>query len=134
MGRRWTIAAAFVGGLVVGGAGGSIFVGEHWKRNFWSSYVMGLADQANVAREIHSGRGPELAKRITDSLPEYVRAVTRNAPRAEGADWALWMVSDVYKAAGIEPPPELRTVFASLPARRTCKPPAPGGNVQGAPG
>jgi len=133
MSRRWLFAATFLGGVVVGAVGYSAFVGRHWQRNFSSWYVLGLADQANVAREIFSGRGPELAKRIEGSLPEYVRAVRREFGDDEGADWALWMVSDVYDAAGTPPPPELQVVFASLPPRRSCKPPASRGFADGAP-
>ena len=56
-------AGALTGAVLAGG-----FVGWHWNRNFVNWYVMGVADQANVAREIHSGRGRELAGRIMGDL------------------------------------------------------------------
>lgn len=118
------LALSFAGGVLVGAVGAATLVGWHWNRNFSNWYVLQLADQANVAREIYAGREVELAEHIKVRLPVYVRTVQREFGAAEGADWAVWLVSDVYNAAGTPPPPELQKVFASLPPRRTCKRPA----------
>jgi hypothetical protein len=124
MGTRWRLLLAFVGGLVVGGASFGTLVAWHWNRNFESWYVLQVGDQAHVANEILAGRGMALAERIQASLPASVRAVQGEFANAEGADWALWLVSDVYKTAGTAPPAELQAVFASLPPRATCKKPS----------
>jgi hypothetical protein len=124
MSRKWLTTLAFLGGLMVGAVAAWAFVGGHCKRNFSHFYLVQLADHANVATEILSGRGSELAERIKTGLPEHVRTVRTEFDDAAGAEWVLWMVSDVYEAAGTPPPEELRAVFAALPPRPSCQPPS----------
>lgn len=124
MTRTWRSLLTFVGGLLVGAVGAWCLVNWHWQRNFSNWYVVQVADQANVAREILSGRGVELAERIKSDLPAYVEAMRSEFGDAEGAEWALWMVSDVYQVAGATPPAELKAVLAALPPRASCRPPA----------
>lgn len=113
----------FLAGSVIGGVLSAAAVGGHWKRTFENQYVAGLADQANVAREIYAGRSTELADRIRQSLPEYVTAIEREFRSAQGREWAYWLVSDVYQASGAPVPGQLRPILASLPPRPSCKRP-----------
>ena len=124
MRRGATIALTLVGGLLLGALAGAFFVGRHWQRNFADWYVLEVADQANVAREIYSGREERLADGILASLPSYVRSLRGDLAKGEGSAWALWIVSDVYKAAGTPPPAELQEIFEVLPERQSCKRPA----------
>ena len=124
MSSRWRYAVTFAGGLLVGALAAAAVVGTHWSRNFSSWHVLQIADQANVAREILLGNGPQLADRITANLPAYVQSIQKVQDEfgpAEGVEWALWAVSDVYEASGSAPPDELRTILDSLPARASCK-------------
>lgn len=123
MNPKWRYTLAFLGGLLVGAMAAWTFAGWHWKRNFSNWHLLQLADHANAATEIFSGHGSELAERIKAGLPEHVRTVRGEFADVEGAEWALWMVSDVYKAAGTPPPEELQAVFAALPPRPSCKRP-----------
>lgn len=124
MSQKSRVVLAFAAGLLAGGAIAGGFVAWHWNRNFSGWYVLQVADQANVAKEILSDRGPALAERIKTTLPAYVHAVHTEFAQAEGANWALWTVSDVYKAAGTPPPPDIAAVLAALPPRASCKKPA----------
>ncbi len=128
----WRYSATFVAGLVVGAVTAASYVGWHWNRNFQDSYALQLADQANVAKEILSGGGPALAERIKVRLPEYVSALRGPLGVGDRANWALWVVSDVYKAAGTAPPTDLQAVFASLPPRPSCKRPSSARGIDGA--
>jgi hypothetical protein len=123
----------FSAGLVIGAVAGGGLVGWHWNRNFRNWYVMGMADQANVAREIYAGRSQELADRIRRTLPTYVRAVESEFRNGEGRDGAYWIVSDVYKVSGAEVPAELKPILASLPPRGSCRKPASPMRGNGAP-
>lgn len=125
MRKRWSLTLTFLAGVLVGGAAAASFVGWHWERNFRDWYVLQLADQANVAKEIYSGKAPELADRLRSSLPVYVNVVESHFPNTEGKYWAYWVVDDVYRVSGVKPPQELQGLLASLPPRPKCqRPPA----------
>ena len=118
-----TYGLTFAIGAAVGGLGAAFLVSSHWQRNFAGWYILQVADQANVAREIYVGQAAQLAERIRASLPSYVRAVEQEFRTAGGREWALWIVSDAYRASGQLPPPEVQSVLARLPARETCRKP-----------
>ncbi len=133
MNQAWRYGLTFMAGSLAGAVVAGAFVGWHWQRNFANWYVMGLMDQANVAREIYSGQGRELADRIRGSLPTYVTAVEREFRNAQGREWALWMVSDAYKAADEDLPEELRELISTLPPKQSCRRPKSGGAFQAMP-
>jgi hypothetical protein len=133
MKRIGPYALAFLGGLVIGAAAGAAVVATHWQRNFANWYVLQLADQANVAREIYAGSAAQLAESIRLRLPAYVGAVETEYRRTQGREWAYWIVADVYRLSGGSVPSELRPILASLPPRPFCTPPARREGISGAP-
>jgi hypothetical protein len=118
----------FLGGFVVGATSFAALVGWHWKANFEDWYVLGVADQANVAHEIYSGRGDALAARIRQDLPHYVLVVDREFPDSRWATPALWLANDVYTESSMPVPPEIEEILGALPPKPPgcCKLPAPG--------
>jgi hypothetical protein len=123
----WRYTATFVVGLVLGAVVTATVVRSQSKRNVRNWFVIQLADQADVAQEILSGRGPALEEHIKSRLPEYVSTVRGPLGAGDEANWALWVVRDVYEAAGTPAPPELQPIFAALPPRASCKRPSAGG-------
>jgi hypothetical protein len=90
--------------------------------------VLGVADQANVARDVYSGRGDALADRIRRDLPHYVLVVDREFPDSRWATPALWLAKDVYAESSTPVPREIEEILGALPPKRSgcCKLPAPG--------
>jgi hypothetical protein len=82
---------------------------------------MGIADQANVAAEIYSGRATELAERISSSLPEYVAAIHPQFTDSEWYEPALRRIADVYEASRREAPDEVKRLIGTLPPRPSCR-------------
>src|SRR5262245_47246149 len=113
----------FLAGVLIGAMVGGVIVGRHWIANFWDWQLGGVADQANVAREIYAGRSKQLADRIRESLPTYVADIERERPGVEGKEWAYWIVRDVYEVSGEPVPASLKPVLSALPSRATCKQP-----------
>jgi hypothetical protein len=107
----------FLGGFLVGAVTLAALVGWHWKGNFENWYVLGVADQANVAREIYSGRGDALADRIRQDLPHYVLVVDREFPDSDWATPALWLANDVYAESSTPVPPEIEEILAAPPPK-----------------
>ena len=110
-------------GLALGAALAGAWVTYSWQKSFATVYLVQMADQANVAREIGQGGGPALAERIRESLPMYVQALERDFSEVQGKDWALWAVRDAYEAAALVPPASIAPVLQALPARASCPPP-----------
>lgn len=133
MSPGWRYAITFSIGLLCGAACAAVVIGTHWRRNFASWYILQVGDQANVATDVLSGRGPELAERIQAALPAYVEALRGELADAPGTDWALWQIGDVYEAAGTPPPAELRALLDELPDRPSCRPPESRRTADGAP-
>lgn len=131
MPQGWKFALTFLAGALMGAGSAGAFVGLHWQQNFANWYIVGVADQANVAREISTGQGTQLADRIRASLPPYVNAVERDFRGAEGREWALWMVNDAYRAAG-DPPPDIQPILSALPPRTVCRKPQRKGSLDDA--
>jgi hypothetical protein len=111
---------SFAAGAAVGGLASGLLALRYCESRLADSYALGVADQANVAREIYAGRSSQLAARIVDAMPQYVLALDREFSDAHWTQPALWLVQDVYKESGIEVPSEIRHVLAALPP----KPPA----------
>lgn len=118
---------AFSTGLVVGGLTSGFFAFWHWNRDFQDWYVTGVADQANVAREIYAGRSEQLADRIRESLPQYVLAIHREFRTPESSYAALRLVRDVYHGSSTEIPAEIAHILSGVPpsSPRSCPVPAP---------
>ncbi len=114
---KWKLGLAFLAGVIVGGLASGFFVGWHWNRTFGDWYVTGVADQANVAREIYAGRSVQLADRIRSSLPQYVLAIDREFGTPESAHYALRLVRDVYEQSSSEMPEEIAGILGALPTR-----------------
>ncbi|MCP4546591.1 MAG: hypothetical protein GY835_09025 [bacterium] len=118
--RAWfKLLVTFGAGAVLGAVASGLLVGSHWEGQFADSYALGVADQANVAREIYAGRSSQLAARIVDSLPQYVLALDREFNDAKWTQTALFMVQDVYRESGNEVPGEIRQILAALPSKPT---------------
>lgn len=110
-------------GLALGAALAGAWVTYSWQRSFATVYLVQMADQANVAREIGRGEGAALAERIRAALPIYVQALERDFRDVQGKDWALWAVRDAYEAAGVAPPEAIAATLRDLPPRASCPPP-----------
>jgi hypothetical protein len=99
---RWPYVAVFFAGAVGGATAATILVGRAWQQQFASQYMIQVADQANVAREIYAGNAGELAERIRSGLPTYVKTIEVEFPRADQREWALCMggrrISGVWAA------------------------------------
>ena len=108
---------AFSGGLLFGGLASGFFVGWHWNRNFQDWYLTGVADQANVAREIYAGRSVQLADQIRASLPQYVLAIHGEFGTPESSYPALRLVRDVYNESSTEIPGEIAQILSRVPPR-----------------
>ncbi len=78
MTNRAKFIAIFATGFIVGTVFAATAVSWKWNRDFDDWSAMGLADQANVAREIYAGRSEELAARILNALRGYVVDMDRN--------------------------------------------------------
>ncbi len=116
--RAWfKLLVTFGAGAVLGAVTSGLLVGYHWEGQLADSYALGVADQANVAREIYAGRSSQLAARIVASLPQYVLALDREFNDAKWTQTALFMVQDVYRESGNEVPGEIRQILAALPPK-----------------
>lgn len=110
-------------GLALGAVLAGAWVSWSWQKSFATVYLVQMADQANVAREIGRGEGAALAEKIRSALPLYVATLDRDFRDVQGKDWALWAVRDAYQAAGIEPPASIASILQALPPRADCPPP-----------
>ena len=122
--QRLKLPLLFASGLVIGAILAAVAVSGHWQRNFEDWYVLGMADQANVAREIASGRAEELATAIRSSLPGYVLTLEREFASPESSHYALWTVRDAYEAAGEPIPENIKPLLEDLTPRELCVRPA----------
>ena len=110
-------------GLALGAALSGAWVSYSWQKSFATVYLVQMADQANVAREIGRGTGPALAEKIRSALPLYVATLDRDFREVQGKDWALWAVRDAYEGAALTPPPSIAPILQALPPRANCPPP-----------
>lgn len=110
-------------GLALGAVLAGAWVSWSWQRSFATVYLVQMADQANVAREIGRGAGPALAEKIRAALPLYVATLDRDFRDVQGKDWALWAVRDAYEASGVTPPASIAPILQALPPRESCPPP-----------
>ena len=115
MNRLASHAATAVASLLIGGVAGAVLVRKMCDREMAHSYVMGVLDQANAAREIYSGRSLALADRIREKLPEYVLAVEKEFPGESNRDMTYRMVRRVYEASSTELPASIQAIVASVP-------------------
>ena len=115
---------AFLSGLAVGGFGIGLVVSRHSERNFAEWYILGVADQANVAGEILAGRGHDLALANVERFPEYIRAMGPLPVDPSAKNATLWRIRDAYQASGVAPPKEVEPLLRDLPPRSACKLPA----------
>jgi hypothetical protein len=110
-------------GLALGAVLSGAWVSYSWQKSFATVYLVQMADQANVAREIGRGEGGALAEKIRSALPLYVATLDRDFRDVQGKDWALWAVRDAFQAAAIPPPASIAPILQALPPRASCPPP-----------
>jgi hypothetical protein len=115
----WPYVAIFLAGTAAGATGATVLVGRAWQQQFASQYLVQVADQANVAREIYAGHAAQLAERIRGDLPEYVKTIEVEFSRADQRDWALCMVGSAYEASGQTPPTDIQAVLSGLACGKT---------------
>src|SRR6516162_5536375 len=108
-----TTAAGFVAGAVAAWLLAAHITGKV----FTNQYVVATIDQANVALHIRAGKQNELLKAIETRLPEYAIALDKEFPGNPGSTNALWMVKAYYERNKIAVPPELKSIFDSLPPK-----------------
>lgn len=117
--------AVFLAGVLVGGVLAAVGVSWIWNRQFEDWYVLEVADNANVAKEIYLGHSQELADRIRLSLPEYARHIETDFADSQWSAGTLWLIADVFEASDTKPPPEVERIIDSLPPRESCPAPPP---------
>ena len=116
--------AVFVVGFVAGALVIGLTLARWERREFEARYLMGVADQANVARQIQAGRSAELVAKIRRDMPASVRAVAGLKTIDDPAP-VLWSVRSFYEESSLAVPPEIEPILASLPPRqqRARRPP-----------
>jgi hypothetical protein len=113
----WALVLAFLAGGLGGAVGATVLVGGHYNRIFEGWYLMGVVEQAQIARQIRGGEGGLLAERIEGSLPGYALAVSSQFGRSSQSLPALWSVRELYRATATPIPDELADLLASLPPK-----------------
>jgi hypothetical protein len=111
MTNKANLIVIFTTGCVAGTVFAATAVSWKWNRDFDDWSAMGLADQANVAREIHAGRSEELAARILNALPGYVVDMNRNFRDTNSTATALRLVGAAYRESGEPMPDEVREIL-----------------------
>ncbi len=114
---RWSVLLSFMVGGLVGAVGGTALVAGHYNRMFEGWYLMGVVEQAQIARQIRTGEGDPLAERIEESLPGYALAVNSQFGQSSLALQALWSVRDFYRATATPIPDEVASLFEGLPPK-----------------
>lgn len=117
MGAGRSVLFAFIAGGLIGVVGAAALVAGHYNRMIENWYLMGVVEQAQIARQIRTGESERLAERIEDSLPTYALAVSSQFGDSTVALPALWSLRDFYRATATPIPDEIAGLFEGLPPK-----------------